>query len=409
MLQASSLLYAIFVCMIVSLLCGSLVMIYGYQLELKDHYMLHAQLVDAATNDFSVLVNAQGEIGKDEVSVVTNPSDDRFTTQYSVIKWGFYDLIKTQTSFKKDTVYKAALIGGVSKNNRLALYMTERDRALHIGGTAQVVGDAKISERGVKTAYIGQTQFVRSRLIEGAVGKSERELPSLQKNNTKIKSETIGQVFMLEEVAGKSLSNSFHKPTIIIKADGITNISQVSLSGNIIVTSKDSICIQPTAQLKDILIEAPSVAFASQFKGTVQVFATKSIYVQPQVSLLYPSSLYVYNETINPVAIFVGADSKVIGGIVADGNSYESSLNKMITIDTKALVVGDVYCYGKTQLKGKVVGSVYTTLFYLKTMSSIYENHLVDGVIHKMDLPSNFVGLPLFDDRYTKYAVVKEL
>jgi len=405
MLKASSLLYAIFVCLIVSLLCGSLIIIFNYQYRLKQQYFLEEELVRvSAANFLQVINNSEGITAEGEVKF----TDERFITYYTVSKWGFYNLVKTKTVFKKDTLYKAALLGGKPKKEPIALYLTDLDKPLHVGGTTNIQGNVKISKYGVKPGYINNKSFTGTKLVHGAIGVSGKRLPVLQQYVNVTGNQKIIEV-LLEELDGKSLYNSFYKPTIIVYADGRHTIENITLSGNIILQSKDSIYVKNTTALKDILIKAPSVVFDDNFSGVVQVFAKKNVSLKKGVQLRYPSSIYIDNDSEGKIEVLLDEKSKLAGGIVLTGNSYQSSLNRMVTVEKGASVMGDVYCYGKTQLKGKVVGSVYTDRFYLKTASSIYENYIVDGEINREELPDYFIGLPLFSNENTSYALIKEL
>jgi len=405
MLKASSLLYAIFVCLIVSLLCGSLLIIFNYQYRLKQQYFLEEELVNASTSNFLQVIHKNDELG---VEGEVQFKDERFKTSYTISKWGFYNLVKTKTFLKKDTLYKVALIGSTSKKEKIALYLSDLDKPLNIGGTTKIKGDVKISKYGVKPAYINNQNFTGTKLIHGAIGVSGKRLPVLQQFEDVTGNQKIIEV-LLEELAGKSLYNSFYKPTIVVYVDGEYIIENISLSGNIILQSKDSIYIKNTTALKDILIKAPSVVFDENFKGVVQVFAKKNVSLKKGVQLQYPSSIYIAHDSEEKIEVVLEEKSKLAGGIVLTGDSYQSSLNRMVTINKGASVMGDVYCYGKTQLKGKVIGSVYTDRFYLKTASSIYENYIVGGEINRLGLPNNFIGLPLFSNENNSYELIKEL
>lgn len=407
MLKASSFLYALFVCLIVSLICGSLLLIFSYQFRLKQFYFLQEDLIAAADANFVHLLQ---QMGSESIATSGNLStiDERMGSSYKISQWGCYPLVKTQTIFKNDTLHKAALVGGTNTASNLALYMTERDKSLNIGGESQIVGDVRVSKRGVSPAYVGNHNFVKKELVKGSVGVSDRKLPELKE---------IGEInnwgevteMTMEEASKRPIYNSFRDELIVVAVEDAFLIENISLSGNIILQSKDSIVIGANARLNDILIKAPSVTFLSGFKGTVQVFAERHVFLQENTELHYPSSIYLKNNSVERSSVFLDKKSKVAGGIIATGQGYESSINKMVTIDEDAVLIGDLYCHGKTQLKGTVVGTVYTNLFHLRTASSVYENYIVGGVINRLDLPKSFVGLPLFDNEKTNYTVVKEL
>ncbi|WP_044397246.1 hypothetical protein [Lacinutrix sp. Hel_I_90] len=408
MLKASSLLYAIFICLVVSLLCGSLILIFNYQYRLKQQFFLENELVNYSNSSFLKFI--------DLLNTTTNTSkgsiisdDNRLTTNYTLSKWGFYDLVKAKTYFKNDTLYKTGLIGSKTTEKDLALYLTEYNAPLKIGGKTRVVGDVKISSYGVEQAYLSHQNFTGGKLIEGKIGHSSDRLPRLEWKADARFTMSERELYY-EEIVNKPLYNSFYEPTITVIVDGITHLSEVTLSGNFIIQSKDSLVIKETAKLKDVLIKAPKVTFSSGFNGSVQVFAKARVHLEKRVHLQYPSSIYLNNDNEDKsIEIFIDEHSKIAGGVVLTGNTYEGSLKRLITIEKDAEVVGDVYCYGKTQLKGKVTGTVYTDRFYLKTDGGTYENYLVNGSINKKELPSAFVGLPLFANNTRVYELIKEL
>lgn len=408
MLKASSLLYAIFVCLIVSLLSGSLILIFSYQYRLKQQYFLEEELLTAANNNLIQILDQFNENVLD-VKGVISADNDEIHTSYAISKWGFYDLLKIKTYHKKDTLYKVGLIGDNSKKENLALYVSDLDKPLKVGGKTKIIGNAKISKYGVSPAYISNQPFSGGKLIEGDVGVSGKRLPELKKVE-KTDFEEEPKVMSLDEIRGeKMFSNSFYKPTIIVQVTEASNIDNIALSGNFIVQSKDSLHIKRSVSLNDILIKAPIVTFEDEFSGTVQVFAERGVYLGKEVALAYPSSIYIDYDPEKATEVFLGEKSKLAGGVVFTGKKYPNSLNRLITIEEDAEVIGDVYCYGKVQLKGRVTGTLYTDRFYLKTTATIYENHIVNGEINSLELPDNFINLPLFANENSRYELIKEL
>ncbi|WP_179008676.1 hypothetical protein [Winogradskyella forsetii] len=406
MLKASSLLYAIFICLVVSLICGSLILIFNYQYRLNQQFFLENELVNYSETNFLKVID---QLNTSQLSTngSINSDDNRLTTTYSISKWGFYDLIKTKTYFKNDTIYKTGLIGSKTVNTKLALYLTDYNTELKIGGTTKIIGDVKVSSFGVEQAYINNQSFTGSRLVEGHIGVSKDKLPtlSLAVNQTVVEKELY-----YDELKNKTLYNSFYQPTIRVIVEETYDFGDIELSGNFVIESKDSLVIRETAQLKDVLIKAPKVTLNSGFNGNVQIFAKERVHVMKDVNLLYPSSIYIDNDDEEkPLNVYLGEKSKLAGGIVLTSKTYEASLNRLITIDKDAQVLGDIYCYGKTQLKGKVIGTVYTDRFYLETSGATYENHIVNGTINKLEQPNYFIGLPLFNDNTRVYELIKEL
>ena len=407
MLKASSLLYAVFVCVIVALLCGSLILIFSYQSRLNQHYFLSQDLIRASNNHFAQLIdnldyesiNSHGEI-KNE--------NDQITTTYTLSKWGLYDILKLKTYIKKDTLSKAALIGVKSSNDRLALYLADKDKPLHIGGKSAIHGDVKISDHGVRIAYISGQHFQGNKLVNGTIGKSKSMLPDLQIRLDSL-IPLVKKEFHLEELRDKQLFfNSFHNPSMLVYTDKHA-FDNITLGGNMIIHSNDSLFIRKSAHLTDVIIKAPKVVFEKGFSGSVQVIAKNGVHLEEDVFLKYPSSIYVKNDRNEMTEVVLEKGSTVIGGLVLTGHEYRYSLSRLLTIEEDAKLIGRCYCFGKTQLKGQITGTLYTDRFHLKTLASIYENYIVGGIIDKKALPDQFLNVPFFNSENKSYDFIKEL
>ena len=119
---------------------------------------------------------------------------------------------------------------------------------------------------------------------------------------------------------------------------------------------------------------------------------------------------YINNDSeTESIQIILNENSVIAGGIVLTGKTYRCSLNRELIVKEGSKIIGDAYCYGKTELKGAVYGTLYTDRFYLKTSSAVYENYIVNGEINRFKLPHSFVRLPLFSSDEYEYKLIKEL
>jgi hypothetical protein len=53
-----------------------------------------------------------------------------------------------------------------------------------------------------------------------------------------------------------------------------------------------------------------------------------------------------------------------------------------------------VYASNRLQQQGDILGFTFTDEFYLKTASSVYTNHLLDGSFTPLNSSSDGIGLP---------------
>ena len=317
--------------------------------------------------------------------------------------WGFYDILVSKTIFKNDTIFKTALVGTKEdKKNALALYTTDYDRVLKLSGKTRIYGNIKVPIGRTEQAYINN-QIGNDVVIKGTEEQSDDQFPKLNKdiNTTTGNYERV----TLQHIENNTLINSFEAETIVLDLDGVRTIGNLTCKGNIILNSNGPLKIDKTATLNDVVIIAPEVIVDSGFSGNIQIIAKREVTVNETASLLYPSSIYLKSD-VDSVSVRIKKEAKLAGGIVIDGNTYKGSLKRQLIIEEDATVIGDLYCYGRTELKGEIIGSIYTDRFFLKTKSSNYENVIYNATINRDSLPDYFVGLSLFKTANTKKEYV---
>ncbi len=405
-IKASSLTNAIFICLIISIFCGSLVLISHYQNILNDKLGFQEQLINTNNSSFNFFVNNLETFSANKIQEL-DVFENGITSYGQKKNWGFYNVLVCKTIFKKDTISKIALIGELKNNkNSLALYVTDYDKPLKLSGDTKIYGNQKVSAGRTGQAYINGKKG-NSIKIRGAQSKSDDKLPKL---DTDLFIDVSNyKTVTLNSIIDKTIINGFDEDTKVVDLNGVSNLSDITCKGNLILNSSSSIQINRTANLNDVLVMAPEVFVQSGFSGNIQIVAKEVVEVEPNVKLKYPSSIYIKND-VDSVSVKINKNSTILGGIVIDGNTYSGSLKRKLIIEEDATIVGNVYCYGNTQLQGEVIGSVYTDRFFLKTQSSNYENVILNGIINRDSLPNNFIELPLFkqtnDDE--KYAIIKE-
>ena len=143
--------------------------------------------------------------------------------------------------------------------------------------------------------------------------------------------------------------------------------------------------------------------------GSVQVTASQKIILQEGAVLEYPSSLYLNFEEPEESLIYLESGSKVLGKVALVGTVGGKPGVNRITIGKDAEVIGEVYCEGSTELKGQVIGSLFTHDFYLKTEASSYENYIEDGRVDQKALDPGFLGTMIDDNIIGSYAIIKKL
>nr|WP_321234601.1 hypothetical protein [uncultured Psychroserpens sp.] len=406
MLKASSLSNAIFVCLMISVFSGCLVLISHYQNLLNSKLDFEETLINVNNATFKYYLNNSNQI-EFNTSTALDIFENDITTFTTKKKWGFYDILLSQTIFKNDTINRIGLIGILEPNQkRPSLFVTDYDKPLKLSGKSKVIGFSKVPNGIIEQAYLNG-QEGNSVEIKGTQSSSEDKLPTIKTSlNLDI---NAYKMLSLEHFKSNTIINSFSSETIVLNVSNSSQLSDVIIKGNIVIFSTGSIKLTKSAQLHDVVLMANDVLIESGFSGNLQIVAKKNVIVEENTNLKYPSSVYVKND-LDSIKVHIKSSSKIAGGIVIDGNTYKGSLKRQLIIDEDSKVYGNVYCYGKTQLQGDVIGQLYTDRFFLKNQSSDYENVILNGSINGDSLPENFVQLPIFnsENNTTTYEIIKE-
>ena len=200
----------------------------------------------------------------------------------------------------------------------------------------------------------------------------------------------------------------FAQPTIEIQLTN-TTLENVIIKGNFVLNAKDSLVIKKSAILENVIIKAPKVTIAEEFKGSIQVFARLRIDVGKKVLLEYPSVLCLYNSTKEKSEIRIREQAQLSGGIVLFGNSQKLIDENKILIEKETELLGDVYCSGRLMLKGKVNGSIYTNALFYEAEASNFDNCIMHTTIDVFNKPEYFVSVPLFADKLSSYGIIKKV
>jgi hypothetical protein len=402
MVKAHSLLYAIYICLIVSIICGALLYFSNLFNQLNLYYNLQEELY---IQNQSVLNFALGnktiptEIEKDENSGIEG--------SYETKSYGLLSLVLAKSYISNDTVSSVHFVGARNRDKN-AIYLTNLSKSLYYSGKVKLIGNNQLPSLFIETSYINNN--LNQLIVKGENTVSEPLLPEINPDFKKIfqtvKSEKI-KLSDVERLKDSLYYNSFFNVTKEIQVK--SSLGNIIFKGNFILRSEDSIRIKKNTVLEDVILIAPKITFEEGFKGTVQAFATKGIELEEKVTLNYPSVICVYNKSTEESKIKIKKGCQITGAVVLFGNTNDLIAKNTIEMDEQGLLFGDLYCSGKLMLKSNVYGSVYTNRFFLKTSSSSYENMISDIEINTGKRPDYFISIPLFNTKKTTYGVIKKV
>jgi len=416
MLKASALYIVIVVALVIAVLCSSLIVsAYYYRLQYQRKFR-YDQLQSNLNSGISILLASDLSAYKNErIFALYNEGEDSVSLKKS--SWGIFEVATSKAFVQKDTLRKAFMVANKIDSNRwAALYLIDEDRPLSVSGNTMIRGTAFVPKAGVKEAYVdGKAYQGDKRLVIGSKRNSERQLPGLQE----------GVLRQIESIRGykstdssfnhrDSLSNSFFNPTMVVNfRKKATTISNIKLSGNIIIVSDTSLTIDQTATLSNVIVYAKSITIKAGFHGKCQLFAQDSIGVQRDCDFGYPSCLgllrFIADKGVQG-RIGIGENTQVNGAVF----TYErekSQLQNLIDLSKNVKISGLVYAQGLVRFKSgdEINGGVFTNRFLYQSAYTTFENYLIGVRIDAAQLSPYYLTGSLFPVAQKKQKVLQWL
>ncbi len=402
MVKAHSLLYAVYICLIVSIICGAILYFANLYGQLNLHYNLQEEVY---IHNQSVVNFALGnKLKQEELPAEENSA---LEGQYETRQYGTLTLLLAKSILRNDTITSVHVVGAYTFD-KTAIHLANFSKPLAYSGIVKLVGDNQLPSVYIETAYLNNKP--NQITLQGKTTVSEIILPEINPQFQKIFESINTEKTQLSEIERPKDSlfyNSFQNSTKDVNINSI--LGNVIFKGNFILRNKDSIRVAKNAVLEDIILIAPKITFEEGFKGTVQAFATIGVELEQKATLNYPSVVCVYNKTSAKSLIKIKKESKITGAVVLFGNSFENIKNNSIEVDEKSLIFGDIYCSGTLDLKSNVYGSIYTNRFTLKTGTTTHENTISDIEIDATKRPPFFISIPLFDTKKIEYGILKKV
>ncbi|UZO80691.1 hypothetical protein NBT05_17330 [Aquimarina sp. ERC-38] len=408
MLKAGSLLYAIFICLMISILAGGLIYFFTLNKTMATRQEIKNELVDQCESCFQYIYsNTKGL--KENMTQEVDLFNDGIKCSFQYKKWGMYQIMSGKTFFKKDTIRKSFMVGQKNKDRALALYLCDFGEELKVSGTTEIFGEMYLPKKRFKTVNILGNLYKNNSKVEGAIKVASQKLPRIVIEDLVNQKQLIK--ITLEEVIKNNINyNSFSKNTLIVYKNKSESLENVALKGNFILKSLDTLYIPKTCKFEDILVQGPKVVVEEGFTGSIQIEATKEVILEKNVSLKYPSVISIYKSDRDfEKTITISENSTIYGGVILDASSFREKQNNRLSLEENASIIGDVYCNGLFQHKGNVFGTVYVHKFELQTQSAKYADVVLNGIIDATKKPDFFVNLPLFNDSNNQIENIKSV
>jgi hypothetical protein len=386
--SASALGYAITFLFLVGMVCTGVLFISSVNKRLELNYNMKEHII--MDNYLSLQIGAS--IENKGSKLIAHPSGD--TTLLTVKLWGSFKVIVAKTKHNKQQIKKSVLLGYKLREVLPVLYLSDNNQALKLVGDTKIEGIAYLPERGLERGYIAGKNYLNEKLLYGEQRVSKKTVPKLKFQYENLTLESFIKDTKKIKGISKDTVFDFDQPTALYTSIEPIYLSNV-LKGNLIVHSFDSIFVSNKCKLENVILISPKIRFEKGFVGSVQVIAHEQIICEENVRLTYPSTLILNELKINLESenrgVILKRNTHVRGGVLLV--SQASNLKKPIQLkmELNSLISGLVYNTGNTEIKGRIIGHLYTNSFRLIEGGGEYTNHLLDVLISSDRLPEDFI------------------
>lgn len=399
--SGNSLLYAIYVCLLVSLLAAGLLYFAGLDAQLDTLYARRSNLYlqNQSALEFALSQSKDGLL-EDEVSGISS--------QITFTQHGLLQSCRIQTWQGQDSIASAHLLGQ-PRQPAPAIYLADFSQPFAYAGQLDITGDMAVPFGQVRESYF--TGIANKFRHQGQKIPSGRLLPELPAATVaalaQIKQGLAAKEAFVVSVRDSVYQHSFLEPQKSVKVNG--KIPAGGFRGNWMLWSTDSIVVDANSVLEDVLLRAPVIRVEPGFKGSFQAFAAKKITVGDGCALRYPSLLCTTGSE-DQSAISIGENVSVKGGILVLSNKIPLYRQAQVTTGLGFELLGDVYCSGIAMLQGKITGTVTTNGFFYEGGKGACGNCLGETSVDANAQPAGFIGFPFTATPNKRtYAVCRKL
>lgn len=408
-IKAGALQLTMFIVVMIALLLAACVILINThkRFEMQTDFVL--ETIDNANKGIDYVLQNDLRVN-DSIPIDLQDEDYKTLTVYCDY-WGLFEKVMSTSKIKTNTFKKRALIGALQpQTDRTTLYVEDQNKPLVVVGNTNIQGLVYLPKQGVRTGNISGHSYYGTQLIYGTTRTSDK-LPEISKEtrgHIKTIQKTIDHIDpnqFLDLSRTKTYQNSFFNPLQVIFSNTDIALSEVSLTGHILVQSNTKISVDASSMLKDVVLMAPKIEIKNNSKGTFQALATKEIRVGKNCNLNYPSALVlnedkvaqnVSNNNESPfIKVIKGSNIRGVIAYIGSTQNYKAQ----VFIDEGVMVTGEIYCNQNLELLGTVYGSVFTSNFVANQSGSSYQNHLYNATISIDKLPQEYVGLAFEDSK----------
>lgn len=290
--------------------------------------------------------------------------------------WGLYEVVSVTNHDKR--MRKLNLVGAAQPWVKPCNFYYSNDNfSLTLTGKSHLKGRVFVPKTGIQYGQFESRFFEGEKIHTSQISPSGDTLPP----PTQAARKTVDSLLALltepaiEPLGNDSLQAFFYQqpPRILGLGNGV--LTACKLNGNLILVA-ENLRIDSTCRLDNLLIVAHSVTFEPGFQGSVQVFATDTVWIGERVVLHYPSGIFLHKSD-DKHHVTLAAQSQVNGYVIIDDRrplSRPPRPGVHYTQAPTALIRGLLYVHGRAQWQGLVSGTVFLQQAMYVSSSGSYQD-----------------------------------
>lgn len=387
MVKASALYLVIVIALVIGVICSALIAgAYYYRIQYQ-RQMRYSLLQNNAASGINYLLAGKMEWDAPKTFSLFNKDNDSVLLEKKF--WGIYDVCVVRAFIQADTLTKVfTMAHPVDSAKWAVLYLIDEDRSMSVSGKTLIKGNSYIPKSGIREAYVDNQPYQGDKkLIIGHRYNSDKKLPSLQKGRLTLLNKywKTARIKDSSTVKGTdSLNISFRGPTRFINLKKkVSTLSNIKLSGNVVIVSDTLLTIDSTVSLKNVLIFAKAIVVKNGFNGNCQLFASDSISIGTRCKFNYPSSAGIlrFDESKSQEILRLGDNSAFSGLLFTYEQKGKLQLQPFIDLGKNIRISGQVYSQGMVGMHSGVTinGSVFTSRFVYQSTFTRYENYIINA------------------------------
>ena len=344
MIRGYALIYALIVALMIAFFSSSLLLLVflnGKISNLDNQHLYNQQLLDDGMKLF-LEINQQYTYNNDIGYNLLD--DDRSNIIFKKSKWGLYDVL-TVKSEKSSKYYKSAIVGKQPSGLlNAAIYLSDNFKPLVVTGNTKIKGDILIPKNGIQQGYLDGISYSYKQLFVGKQSNSTNKLPNiLFERINEMYNQQLQQA--LKKIESDSISNSFLNAPMIYYFENAVTVQKITIKNNCILLSNEKIRIKNNTKFENVIVIAPSIEVENGTSGSMQLFATDTLWLGENVKLNYPSVVCV-NGNKQQNLLHISENVKIYGEVYSIClTQFRNGYNPHLEIEKGAGITG--FCYSE--------------------------------------------------------------